>query len=336
MNRQIDNNLLDWGNLENRYEWSSILIGNGFSQNIWQPFRYDSLFNKASQDDDEGEKYLSGTDIALFKKFSTDNFETVLGALATSRSVSTVLELPCKKIEQREKIIRKALARAVHRVHIFQSDIPSLTLESISDEFKNYNQIYSTNYDLLIYWSMMHGGKNNFRDYFWYSGFNNTEKENLQDRSAVYYLHGGLHLYLRPDGQTLKRTARPGRTLLGIIGDSYRRGAIPLIVAEGTSQNKMKSIESSDYLSFAYRSLILDKKPLVVFGHSLGSSDQHIVEAINVWENRPVAVSVVANDDADRKMRKIRNRLKSPNISFFNAVSHPLGAEDLRVEEGFA
>lgn len=219
----LDDNLADWAQLRSEQDWSGLLVGNGFSQNIWRKFGYQSLFETASQDNGA---HLEASDISLFDQLGTRNFEMVLSALATSRSVSAALGQPYDQFQERENSIRDALIRAVHAVHIPWNAVPNETLDRLSAELSRYASIYSTNYDLLIYWSIMRD-PDSFRDYFWGRQFDIANTEIWGKRTKVHYLHGGLHLYRRPTGQTLKRHAEAGQNLLDLFGSPFENGDAP-------------------------------------------------------------------------------------------------------------
>lgn len=57
-------------------------------------------------------------------------------------------------------------------------------------------------------------------------------------------------------------------------------GGYPLFVAEGSPEGKLEQIQRTGYLWYCLDKLARIEGPLVVFGHSLGNSDQHIVEVI--------------------------------------------------------
>ena len=52
--------------------------------------------------------------------------------------------------------IQDALFDAVAAVHIQWNDVADKWLSRIKSELRRYRRVYSTNYDLLVYWSMMH------------------------------------------------------------------------------------------------------------------------------------------------------------------------------------
>lgn len=328
MTNGLDDYLEDWADLKSQEDWSGLLIGNGFSQNLWQRFGYASLFETASQGDGA---QLSAADIALFDRLETRNFEVVLSALATSQIVSAALEQPLAPFSEREESIREALIRAVHSVHVPWHSVPDAHLEHIVSEISRYSSIYCTNYDFMLYWSIMRD-PTAFRDYFWSERFDITNTEVWGKKTKVHFLHGGLHLYRRPNGQTLKRSAAAGQNLLDLFGTPYA-GAMPLFISEGTAQEKLASIYRSDYLSFVFACLAQDAGPLVIFGHGLGESDKHLVDAIGIHKGRMIAVSLQATGDIRQKKAALIQALPGATLHFYDAATHPLGVAQLKIEE---
>ena len=334
MVRKIDSDLFDWNDIKTKYNRSSILIGNGFSQNIWRGFKYKSLFEKVRHDP---MGRFTAQDLAVFNGLRTRNFEAVLSALTTSKAVAKSLGESCANIEERQHNIRNALILAVRNAHIPWKFLYPEILERIGNELLRYPSIFTTNYDLLIYWSIM-CQPDGFRDYFWNEEFNIANTEIWKkEKSKVHFLHGGLHLYRQPNGQTLKRHAT-SVNLLELFAKDYR-GAIPLFVSEGTTQQKHSSIYRSNYLTFVYSLFLDNKDPLVVFGHGLGDSDKHIVSALAKHDKRALAVSIHDSEDIKQQKERILRLLASENprfhdhtkVHFFNSKTHPLGSVDLQI-----
>ncbi len=324
----LDNTLETWDALSNRYDWSGLVLGNGFSQNIWKRFGYSSLFDtavslKASP--------LAVDDIALFDRLSTRNFEQVLSSLNTARRVASALGENCATIDTRENSIRTALIHAVHSVHIPWAALSGLVLERICAELTKYRSIYCTNYDLLLYWAMMQD-QDAFRDYLWSDYFDMADTDIWGKQTKVHFLHGALHLSLGLNGQTLKRKPEGGRNLLDSFG-TYGRGTTPLFISEGSGDDKLISIRKSDYLTFVFSQLVHEAGPLVILGHGLGTKDQHIVDAIGFHEGRQIAVSVLAEGNIRQKKAALVEALPNAELSFFDAATHPLGSADLKIEE---
>jgi hypothetical protein len=160
--------LLDWADVMDRVDWTGILIGNGASIAFWDEFGYDSIFERAKAPslahrlDDEDEE--------IFDAFNTTNFEHVLAALKTSRTVLGVLGRETDFIRARYDSIQSALFEAIHSIHVPWGT--TLTFEkklhAIRDELVTYRWVYSLNYDLILYWavtSRRRGG--GILDFFW-------------------------------------------------------------------------------------------------------------------------------------------------------------------------
>lgn len=71
--REPDDTLWSWDDVRTWDDWSALLIGNGFSRNIWERFGYASLFDRASSE--EIGHRLTEADLHLFKRLATHNFE---------------------------------------------------------------------------------------------------------------------------------------------------------------------------------------------------------------------------------------------------------------------
>lgn len=322
----LTDELQSWEQVKEACDWSALLVGNGFSQNIWANFSYGSLFDTASNGD--GAR-LSEQDISLFKRLETRNFEVVLSALSISKSVSSALGQNFDLIVEREDSIRNALVRAVHSVHIPWSRLNNDNFEYISKSLSEYSTIYCTNYDLLIYWFMMFDPKS-FRDFFWSEEFDVANTGIWGKKTIVHFIHGGLHLYRRPNGQTLKRRAEPGQNLLDLFGTPYN-DAVPLFISEGSAREKLASIYRSDYLSFVFARLAEDASPMVIFGSGLSEADKHIIGAVGARKGREIAVSLRAEGNIRQRKAALINLMPNARFHFFDAETHPLGVSDLSV-----
>ena len=331
----VDAELSAWENVAEQIERPAILIGNGASCAIWDRFRYQSLYERACQEDLE--HYLSVHDRALFANLNTTNFEAVLGALATTKLVNRALGIQSDLIEERYQSIQASLASAVRAVHIPWLMLTDDRKAEISRALRQFEFVFSTNYDLLVYWAMMHENAADFRDYF-FGGeqFDVSNTEIWGERTKVLYLHGGLHLYTSPTGGTFKRPAVPWTNLLELFGTPYRDSAVPLIVSEGSSDEKIAAISRSDYLTFAHSQFSSCECSLVVFGHSLGETDEHLVRAMRNWRNRRIAVSLLPAEPRHIVARKaaLHERLPNADLLFFDASTHPLGRPELQIAAG--
>jgi hypothetical protein len=255
---EVNDDLPHWDDLSSRYERSGLLIGNGASLAVWDRFGYKSLYEEAP---------LESADEKVFAASDTTNFELVLDALRLSEVVCKAVGHDSEDVHSRYLSVRSALFEAVRRVHVPWEDVPEATFTTIERELRRYAVIFSTNYDLLAYWSILHPPAPNIRDYFWNSdlSFDSTNVQVSGSAPTILYLHGGIHLYMDTrTGKTIKRSPLSGSLLN--FSDMASGTRKPLFVSEGRSRDKMRSIRRSDYLSFGYESLTEYQDPLVIFG----------------------------------------------------------------------
>lgn len=323
-----------------------LLVGNGASCAIWRKFAYSSLYEVA-----QGiiSHPLSEAEITIFQHMGkTTDFERVLNALWTAKTVCQALEQDTTAIEAELEAryinIKDALIEAVHAVHISYSDYfdqLERTLGKVQKTLTEYDVIYSTNYDLLLYWAIMVGGTPAFKDYFWTGGccFDGTNINVIGSKKRVFYLHGGLHLVRLPSGIAMKLTAELAaerKNLLTRFSHSFDDGQTPLFISEGTAEDKLTAIHNSDYLGFAYQQFSQHYGPLVIFGHSLGDHDEHLNKVMSEWNNRLIAISI----RPEKKSRKViaaiqaslAARFPKANVRFFNSTTHPLGHPGLEIK----
>jgi hypothetical protein len=335
LNRGEDPSLAPWGDVIDYADWTGLLVGNGGSIAVWPQFRYGSLFDVASSQDVQHS--LSREDLELFNAFQTTNFEQVLAALKMAGVVATALDVERAVIETRYESIQRSLFEAVHAVHVPWDHVASRAIPRLFATLRNYQFVYSTNYDLLLLWASMHEGGEGFLDYFWGPGntFNpfDTEIWPIRQRwTRLLFMHGGIHLRRLRGGGTRKVLASQG-AILDQFETGYAGDESPLLVSEGESADKLASILSSDYLAFAHHTFSSHEGGLVVFGHSLSEQDDHLVFPMRAWHQMPVAISIRPGDDEDRIIQqkdRLRSRL-SPmqDIVFFDATTHPLGAAEM-------
>lgn len=327
----------EWPLLKERLDPKVLLLGNGASRAVWPRFEYGSLFEIAQT---RIEQPLEKHDIDLFDLLSTKNFEVVLAALLSASRVDRAFDFhdQAEALDASYERIQTALGRAVREVHIPWNTVRTSVLEHVNRELREYQAVYSTNYDLLLYWAIM-TNPTKIVDFFWNSATASKyfDRENVDvwaSATQVFYLHGALHLVEVEEGQTHKRTRAPFADLLSQFGaalDGFSE-AVPLFVTEGTSDDKMRVIRSSEYLSFAYDQFADDDRPLAVFGHALDAvADKHILRAINE-SHRIVLVSTRTRNEEEAEMLMKELAFKMPAagaIYLFNATTHPLGHPDL-------
>jgi len=307
-----------------------LLLGNGFSIAAWPLFGYGALLGTVVGQAPRIEE--------LFDRFQTVDFERVARALLEAREVLCVHEGTNSLIEAIEgdyRGLRRLLVSAVTKIHPagprefeeeeYRHAVAFLKrfLGSATDADSLRGRVFTTSYDLLLYWTLMEGlPQLNCDDGFRSGAWRRRESQN------VFYLHGALHL-VGDRGSTRKRSVE-GR-LIANVGKRIARDDVPLFISEGSSQEKRVRIAESDYLTaasecFAAACDDADAR-LFVFGHSLRGEDAHIFEKIIEGRIPEVFVSVRPNDDPEAHaqmgmvtelwMRK-RNERSGPPLTVFS------------------
>lgn len=318
----VNADLVDWNDIEEEYNWSGLLVGNGASIAIWDKFKYKSLYRKALKNI---EHPLSSEDQEIFETVgAAHDFERVLAALWTTKGVCQSLDLETQSIRKHYQNIQRALIEAVHAVHIPWSNLSEEILRKIRSAIVPYESIFSTNYDLLLYWTIMAETPPSHKDYFWNGPDFDITNTEIREGSRILYLHGALHLVKYPYGGGTSKLISARGDLLSQFGRSLRYGRTPLFVTEGTAQDKLATIRGSDYLSFAFEQFANFEGNLVVFGHSLGTSDQHLIDAL---KRRPKTIAISMRPTNANKImeNKLKLQREFPNAIFFNSETHPLG-----------
>lgn len=328
-----DGTLRPWAEVADGHPWETLLIGNGLSRHVWEPFGYPTLFDHASTGD------LTRMDRALFDR--SPNFERALGDLLTAIRVCSVVGVDTAPLYERYRSIQIALGSAVRNVHLNREEVPGETRQAIRDVMADFEWVFTTNYDLLIYWAMAYGGNfapfiDNFR---WGNRceFDPARAPVRAGQVPIYFLHGALHLVVAGDGTVFKLTRQRIRTLLDQFGQSIDGdpNARPLLVTEGAARDKLEVIEGNEYLAHCLDQLQGNELDTVVFGSALGAEDAHITAALSENPDRAVAVSMLpegSKGDRLAKQMDIYGRVEVEELIFFDATTHPLGAPQLRVD----
>jgi len=331
--QDVDAQLEDWNALRSTVSFSGLLVGNGASRVVWDDFGYDSLFENARTVE---EKPLSPSELSVFDAMQTRSFEQVLSALKITSRVNKALAISSAAPRNRYYAIKEALINTVHAVHIpWRLVVPS-TLATINQEMASYRTVFTTNYDLLNYWALQHQ-PGAITDLFQGAEPGFDLSATATDKTRLLYLHGGLHLVRNQDGTARKLMSTEG-TLLGsfAINNTIKTlDDVPLFVNEGPSAEKLKTIRSSDYLSFCYEQLLGHDQALCIFGHALREQDSHIIHALRLAKPQVVAISIYPRSKAFIQHQK-RHYAKvfegtGVELRFFDSKTHGLGSPKLTV-----
>jgi len=320
-----DYGLRDWDEVSDDRDWPVLLLGNGFSRAVSESFSYGSLFEVAPLVED---------DRNLFDALTTTNFEEVLYHLRSSILVCQQLGHNHIEVEGRYESIRDALIQAVHDHHVTWEGVTAGDrLVAIQQVLRQHRAVFTTSYDLVIYWAMLADGgiDAGLVDLFWGANhvFDPFDAQPHAGKIPVYWLHGALHMERTISGETQKRTNQ-GANLLATFGAGDQ---VPLFVSEGTSQQKLRVIRRSNYLDHTFQQLSQGEGALVIYGQGLGNQDRHIASAIRRRTNSHVAYGVFADSQAsaDLQVAEIENRLLGCDLTFFDSRTHDLGNPALLV-----
>src|ERR1700712_2870753 len=324
----FDAELADWKTLQAANPCSGLLLGNGASLAVWKNFAYDSLFELAQT---TRNKPLSPTELALFKSMETENFEPVLSGLKVAMRVNAALTVSSSSPRNRYFAIKEALIHGIRSAHIPWRLVEASTVAHISKALSEYATVYSTNYDLLAYWAVLHGAQP-FDDLFDDDAVFNLHRT-ASHATRILYLHGGMHLVKNFDASARKLLSSES-TLLGSFAINALDD-VPLFVCEGRSEDKMKIIRGSDYLSYCHAQLAQHQGALCIFGHQLGKQDRHILHAVLQARPSTLAISILPRSEAfiQHQKRHYSALFEGQNIGleFFDATTHPLGNQQLSV-----
>lgn len=166
-------------------------------------------------------------------------------------------------------------------------------------------RIYTTNYDLLLYW-MLARSERRLDCYDSHHSPVHDKRYGVwtpEKTPGVIYLHGALHLYdMRNGGQGMLRNSG-GQSLIEQARARLERGSFPVIVSEGTSKAKSERIERSAYLKWGAKFLTTGLRDrngvLFTYGHSLDDRDAHILEHIGTGGISAVYIGAYGGLDAN-------------------------------------
>lgn len=331
--------LMDWAELSEQ-NWGTLLVGNGLSMNLWQGFGYSRLLDACHVDDAVR---------TVFEQLGTANFEQVLEALNTAHTVLAAMEADHDNVDGAYETVKNALFDAVIESHVPWTKFPVSAHRVVAEEVNRFRSVFSTSYDLCIYWSVVYmkdtlPGLETKDFMFDGENFNPSDTGVKRGATRMFFPHGGLHLWHDDSTGTSgkwRRASSPSgksgksRPLLK-IRDEYtaRNTRRPLFVSEGTHEAKLRAILRSPYLTFCLDELRDDSRNTVVFGHSLSDADCHIVEALADGPERTVAVALRPSRDSallQAQMHEIRGKLVGHTVEFFDSTTHPLGSPELTI-----
>lgn len=312
------------------YGKKHLLLGNGFSI-ACKPdiFAYGSLF-------EEAKKTMSKELAAIFAAMGTQDFEEVIRALQHAAAIVGVYRpkfVMTKKLllTDAEKLKTDLIQAVAGRHPARPSDISEDRYVACRDFLSNFvgegvgGKIYTMNYDLLLYWALMHeeedgtapitlihddGFRKDQEDYD--APYVEWQGEGAAHGQNIHYLHGGLHLF--DAGHQLQKYTwiNTGKALVDQANEALKKDLFPVFVAEGDSKSKLTKIQHSAYLHHNYKSFAgvcqansRGGTALFVYGHSFAKNDAHVLNMIGYGKIAHLFVSLYGDpsSEANQKIR---------------------------------
>jgi hypothetical protein len=338
------------------YGKQHLLLGNGFSI-ACKPdiFAYGSLF-------EEAKKTMSKELAAIFAAMGTQDFEEVIRALQHAAAIVSVY-LPKSTHTQTllladaEKLKTDLIQAVASRHPARPNDIADHRYSACRKFLSKFagegagGKIYTMNYDLLLYWALMHEEEHsaelialNHDDGFrkdqddYEAPYVEWQGEGAAHGQNIHYLHGALHLF--DAGHQLQKYTwvNTGKALVDQANEALKKNLFPVFVAEGDSKSKLTKIQHSAYLHHNFKSFAgvcqtgsRQGTALFVFGHSFAKNDAHVLNMIGYGKVAHLFVSLYG-DPSDKTNQTIRSAVEQVSalrpqaypalkIDFFDAAS---------------
>lgn len=291
--------LMDYSDVVNKIaetngkrKWN-LLMGNGFSISYnHKIFSYNALHDFVREQDDE---VLS----VIFEIIKTTNFELVMRQLDATKMLAESFDADSDfihKLEEAHNKLRSSLIEAIqhlHPEHVFTiNEEKSQACSRFLSEFINTKgEIFTTNYDLLMYWILMRNQLPGISDGFGreiefddnYDHDDTYEGEliwgNNKDKQNIHYVHGTLPFF--DTGISVVKEEYDGTYLMDKIESRIKSDDYPIFVTSGSGKDKLEQIKHNSYLSYCYDRLTRLTGSLVTYGFNFGEYDEHIIAAIN-------------------------------------------------------
>lgn len=312
------------------YSKKHLLLGNGFSI-ACKPgiFAYGSLF-------EEAKKTMSKELIEIFSAMDTQDFEEVIRALQHAAAIVSVYRPKLIKtksllLADAEKLKTDLIQAVAGRHPARPNDIGDDRYIACRTFLSNFvgegmnGKIYTMNYDLLLYWALMHeeedvlarlalqhddGFRKDQEDFD--APYVEWQGEGAAHGQNIHYLHGALHLF--DAGYQLQKYTwvNTGKALVDQANEALKKDLFPLFVAEGDSKSKLTKIQHSAYLHHNFKSFggvcqtkSKDGTALFVYGHSFAKNDAHVLNMIGYGKIAHLFVSLFG-DPSSKANQKIR------------------------------
>lgn len=321
-----------------------LLLGNGFSMS------YDSgifSYNALS-------KFLENLDNEILQKLfqiiKTSNFELLMEQLDNVAQIAEVFgadKAVVANIRKATDTLKESLIDAIkelHPEHVFA--VPDEKSKACAEFLNEYlaqdGNIFTSNYDLLLYWVLMRNQLDRIGDGFGRETDETDEWIEPEDREwselrwgknsdtqSIYYVHGALHLF-DTGIDVIKEEYTSEHVLLENVKGRMAKKEYPIFVTAGNGEEKLSHIRHNRYLSHCYDKLSNIDGSLICFGFGFGPYDEHIIAAINKAAKKKKgkddkwhmlnSIYIGVYSEADLKhLKSIESKFKKLPIRYFDA-----------------
>lgn len=272
-----------------------LLLGNGFSMSYDDKIFSYNAFSKFIHG-------LKNKELQqLFDIVNTNNFELLMQQLENAAQIAGVFGAEkevVKKIKEASETLKSSLIDAIkelHPDHVFK--IPEDKSQGCANFLNSFlspgGGVFTTNYDLLLYWVCERNQLENRVD-----GFGRAAEEadewvepevrqyselrwgKYKDDQSIYYLHGALQIF-DTGIEIIKEEYTSQHYLLENIKGRMAKKEYPIFVTAGSGNDKLTHIMHNKYLTHCYETLTAIEGSLIVYGFGFGPYDDHIIKAIN-------------------------------------------------------
>lgn len=299
-----------------------LMLGNGFSisynHNI---FSYNALY-------DFIEKLKDPTLSKLFDVIKTKNFEQIMRQLDNFIEIAKAFDKDGELVEtlgDANVLLQQSLINAVsslHPEHVFevQEEKSTACFNFLDEYLSNDGKVFSTNYDLLLYWVLMRNESDKAIDGFGKELLNPVENRRGEEAEYddlywgkykgsqnIFHVHGTLPIF-DTGIEIEKEVYKDRKYLMENIKERMNNKDYPIFVTAGDGNEKLKQIYHNRYLTYCYEQLSNITGSLVTFGFNFGEYDFHIIEAINIAAKRgamsgeklfSIYIGVYSNEDLE-------------------------------------
>lgn len=329
----------------NKFSKRHLILGNGFSisccENI---FQYQSLYNEADFSKVKNVK-------EIFKALNTNDFEFVIKSLNEAAKISKIyseenlIDMLSEKLNKDAESLKQILVSTIAKNHpVNPSAISNEKFWSCRDFLSHFigdkkGNIYTLNYDLLLYWTLMHDDRP-FEDELQLEkndGFGNADDgfdddyvvwqgESAPHSPNIHFLHGALHLF--DSGSQIKKFtwSRKNESLINQITESVNKNIFPIFVAEGSSDQKKTKIRHNAYLYQGLKQFVNNAKTIktcfFILGHSLDDNDDHVfLELGRSGRCQKIYIGMIGDVESVDNKRIIK---KAEQIASLRSNNYPL------------